>query len=622
MRKELVALREAMERYGIDIYLVPTGDFHGSEYLHDYFKTRRFVSGFTGSAGTLLVTKDEARLWTDGRYFIQAAMQLDGTGIDLMKDREPGVPSIKEYLEQAFDKISKEKCKDNEQEGASECGPVLGFDGRTLPYETGSEYEELISKFNGSVVSDLDLVGEIWSDRPELKGNKIWELPLSSAGLPFETKIAQVRELMEKAGADYHLITTLDDNAWLFNLRGSDVERTPVFFSYTLITPDEVILYCFKDECPAEIIPEGVTVKNYFDSLDILSICMDIEKLPDDASLLMDGKSVPYAIMGAIPDGVNIILDDVIPTSRLKACKNPVEIESTKAAHINDGIAMVNFIYWLKNSIEKEGNAGEPFRVGAPTSDPMTEIGASDYLEKQRASLPGYLDLSFDTISGYMEHGAIVHYGATPETNAKLRPEGFLLVDSGGQYETGTTDITRTIALGPLTDKMKECYTTVLKGHADLAMAKFNDGTTGLELDKITKAPLDAYGISYNHGTGHGVGHVLCVHEGPQRINSISEECIIPGMITSNEPGYYPEGEFGIRIENEILCVKCDDQDGAYCFENLTCCPYERDAIIKDMLTDDEISYIDDYHAWVFDSLKENLKPEVRDWLETVCMPL
>ncbi len=635
MRKELIALREVMKNYGIDIYIVPTGDFHGSEYLHDYFKTRRYVSGFTGSAGTLVVAQDEARLWTDGRYFLQAAMELEGSGILLMKDKEPGVPDIKDYIKDKLMQIASNKTNPRKNGSVSshldlaETGPTLGFNGKTLPFDAGEEYEKMASEVGGKLVSDFDLVGEIWADRPALTGKTVWQLPLSSAGLPFETKIKQVRELMKKAGADYHLITTLDDNAWLFNLRGSDVEHTPVFFSYTLITPDETILYLFKDMCPSEIIPEGVQVKNYFSESDgegpdndILSVCLDVERIPEGATLLLDGKTVPYTITDIVPENVNLLMADVIPSSRLKAIKNEVEIESTKEAHVNDGIAMVNFIHWLKSSIV--------------VNEQMTEISVSDYLENQRRALPGFLDLSFETIAGYMEHGAIVHYSASPESDAMLRPEGFILVDSGGQYETGTTDITRTIALGPLSKKMKEAYTVVLKGHAQLAMAKFCDGTKGIELDKIVKSTMDEYGISYNHGTGHGVGHVLCVHEGPQRINTICEEPLIPGMITSNEPGYYPEGEFGVRIENEILCVPCDCCDDAknccadettssakcYCFENLTCCPYERDAIVKEMLTKEEIEYVNNYHAWVLKSLESKVTTEAEAWLRDVCAPL
>ena len=627
MKKELASLIEAMTNYGIDIYIIPTGDFHGSEYIHDYFKTRKYVSGFTGSAGTLVVAQDEAKLWTDGRYFLQAASQLEGSGIGLMKDKEPGVPSIKEYLEQKLEEIAKAKNDESlrgggtqKQMNLADFGPVIGFDGRTLPFQAGTEYEELASKINGRVVSDLDLVGEIWPDRPVLTGNKIWELPLSSAGLPFETKIAQVRDLMEKAGADYHLITTLDDNAWLYNLRGSDVERTPVFFSYTLITPTETVLYIFDEMCPKEIIPEGVTVKKYFDSADILTICLDVEKIPEGSTLMVDGNAVPYKIVEMIPDGVELMTTDVIPSARLKACKNEVEIEATTEAHINDGIAMVNFIYWLKKNIKNE-SLGK-FEIGAPTDDPMTEIGAANYLEEQRRAQPGFIDLSFDTIAGYMEHGSIVHYSATPETNAKVRPEGFLLVDSGGQYEYGTTDITRTIALGPLTDRMKECYTAVLKGHLQLALATFEAGTVGKDLDPIAKAPLAEIGISYNHGTGHGIGHVLCVHEGPQRINNVNEVEFIPGMITSDEPGYYPEGEYGIRIEGELLCVADPDEPGTYRFNMLTCCPYEKDAIVKSMLTLEELTFINIYHNWVYSLLASDVSPEVAEWLEDVCAPL
>ena len=597
MKSELLALREAMKNHSVDIYLIPTGDFHGSEYIHDYFKTREFVSGFTGSAGTLVVTQDDARLWTDGRYFLQAAFELEGSGIQLMKDKEPGVPSINEYLEEVLGKTE---------------NPVIGFDGRIVSCQDGREYAQLANEYGGSIISEIDLAGDIWSDRPELKGKTIWELPLTSAGLPYETKIKQVRELMAKSDAEYHLITTLDDNGWLYNLRGSDVEHTPVFFSYTLITPEETVLYIFDEMCPEGLIPDGVIVKPYFSEDGGLSVMDDLKVIPDEATVLLDPKSASYSMVSSIPENVTLAEADFIPSTRLKACKNPVEIQSTKEAHINDGIAMVNFIHWLKSSIAEwsEGTA----------SDDMTEIGVATYLEGERSKQPGYLDLSFDTIAGYMEHGAIVHYGATPETNAKLRPEGFLLVDSGGQYQGGTTDITRTIALGPLSDRMRESYTAVLRGHLRLAMAKFAKGTTGKDLDVIAKAPLDEYGISYNHGTGHGVGHVLCVHEGPNRINTISEEPIIPGMITSDEPGYYPEGEFGVRIENEILCILGkDNPEEGYEFEMLTCCPYERDAIVPEMMTEEEKAYLNDYHKWVYESLAPSLSPEVADWLKDVC---
>lgn len=615
MKKELIQLRDAMKAKGVHIYLIPTGDFHGSEYLHDFFKTRAFVSGFSGSAGTLIVTMEEARLWTDGRYFLQAAMELEGTGIQLMKDKEPGVPTIKEYLSDIFAE-----------------GTIMAFDGRVVPCSAGREYAKLAAEKGGMVNPNLDLVGEIWADRPALKGKAIWEYPITSAGLPYETKIAQVRDLMAKAGADYHLITTLDDNAWLYNLRGSDVERTPVFFSYTLITPEETVLYLFRDSIEDNLLPQGVTTKDYFAAENHLTIMEDLAEIPSGKTILVNPDTASFSIIAAIPEDVDLLETECCPSTRLKACKNPVEIQATKEAHINDGVAMVNFFHWLKKEV-KSRQVGE-FTIGAPIEDPMTEIGASDYLEEQRKRLPGFINLSFDTIAGYMEHGAIVHYGASPESNAYLYPEGLFLVDSGGQYLTGTTDITRTIALGPLTQRMKECYTVVLKGHLDLAMAKFDDTTTGKDLHEITIAPLDAYGISYNHGTGHGVGHTLCVHEGPNRINSVSEEHIIPGMITSDEPGYYPEGEFGVRIENEILCVpvasretlsptEAEKKEGIkYAFEMLTCCPYERDAILPEMLTEEEREYLNSYHQWVYEKLNPLLDSEVSAWLQGVCQPL
>ena len=621
MKKELIDLRSVMAAEGVDIYLVPTGDYHGSEYIHDYFKAREYVSGFTGSAGTLIVTQSEARLWADSRYYLQAAEELSGTGIDLMKDGEEGVPTIKAYLEESLSKLA--SAAGSGSDGKS--GPVVAFDGKVVSCTAGREYEKLAEAVNGKVISDVDLVDRIWDSRPALTGNEIWELSLTAAGLSFEEKLLQVRSAMKELKADYQLITTLDDNAWLYNLRGSDVARTPVFFSYTLITPEDVRLYIFDDACPEDIAPPGVTIKSYF------SLEEDLESLASEGkSILVNPDSASFALVNTIPGGTTLIEEKILPTTALKARKNSVEIESTKAAHINDGVAMVNFIHWIKNEMTD--------------GDIHTEISASDYLEEERRALPGFLDLSFDTISGYAEHGAIVHYRATPETDKQLAPEGFLLMDSGGQYTTGTTDITRTIALGPLTQRMKECYTVILKGHIQLALAKFPKGTTGKDLDPIAKAPLTEYGISYSHGTGHGVGHVLCVHEAPQRINNISEVALAPGMITSDEPGYYPEGEFGIRIEGELLCVEADggmlgdgggmlgdgsadggmlgDGGGMLGFEMLTCCPYERDAIIKEMLTPEEIDFVDKYHAWVHNSLIVKVDAEAQEWLTEVCKPL
>ena len=461
MRQQLIDLRQKMQEKGFEAYLIPTTDFHGSEYVNDYFKCRRFVSGFTGSAGTLLVTADEAKLWTDGRYFLQATDQLAGTGIDLMKMGQPGVPTILEYIESTLNDTS-----------------VLAFDGRVMDYGFGKELE---TKCN--LAYNQDLVGEIWPNRPQIQPSKIYPLDLSITGETAKSKLARVRQYMRSKGADYHLITQLEDIAWLYNLRGRDVAYNPVFFAFALITQDEDRLYIMDP--------------TYDGGLPYFQTFEDIKTLAP-GTILLDETVVSYAMIKSLPDHVEII-SEVNPTSVMKALKNEAEINATKSAHLKDGAAMVNFLYWLKNHIGKEV---------------ITEISASDYLESCRRAQDGFYDLSFDTISGYGEHGAIIHYSATPETDKTLEPKGFLLVDSGGQYTDGTTDITRTIALGPLTEEEKTNYTAVLQGHIALDSAKFNAGTTGAELDTITRKPLHALGLDYNHGTGHGVGHLLSCHEG------------------------------------------------------------------------------------------------------------
>ena len=578
MRKELVSLRELMSNYGIDVYIVPTNDFHGSEYINDYFKTRCHISGFTGSAGTLIVTHDEARLWTDGRYFLQAGIQLKDSGIELMKDGEPEVPTIAEYLEATLSE-----------------GNVLGFDGRVLSCALGDTYAKIAESKDASVAHGHDLAGEAWLDRPVLSGSDVWAMPESSCGSSFAEKISEVRKTLAAHNANYHLITGLEENAWLYNLRGSDVEHTPVFFAFTLVTPVNVILYAFEDAFRNVELPEGVSIRSYF------MVTHDLAELPPTSTLYADLKNASYALIKAVPADCRII-DKPSPVTLFKALKNEAEIRSTKAAHIGDGAAMANFICWVKDNVGKLE---------------MDEISAADYLAARRAEQEGFLDLSFETICGYMSNGAIIHYGATPETSKKIEPNGLLLVDSGGQYLTGTTDITRTLAVGPLTDKMKRYYTAVLRGHIDLAMARFAEGTTGADLDIITRAPLLEEGINYNHGTGHGVGHVLSVHEGPQNISKKGDvQPFLPGMITSDEPGVYIEGEFGIRIENELLCVKTDSADGKNLhFENITLCPYERDAILPDMLTTEERSYLNAYHKRVYDTISPLVSDHVREWL-------
>ena len=564
MRQQLINLRQKMQQNQIDAYLIPTTDYHGSEYVNDYFKCRKYISGFSGSAGTLIITMGEAWLWTDGRYFLQAAKQLEGTGIDLMKMGQPDVPTISEYLEAT---LTREDC--------------LGFDGRVVDCEMG---RQLAEKFK--VRWDIDLVGEIWTDRPTLDGSEIYAIPESVTGESASSKLSRVRRYMAEKGADYHLITKMEEIAWLFNLRGNDVANTPVFFSFALIEQERASLYVLDDS--ADLAIDGIEFFPY------LQIFEDLRKL-QKGRILLDEEIASYAITAAIPDSVEIISDSD-PAELMKALKNPVEIAATKNAHIKDGVAMVNFLYWLKKTIGRV---------------PMSEISAADYLENCRRSQKGWFDLSFGTISGYAGNGAIIHYDPTPETDKELRPEGFLLVDSGGQYEDGTTDITRTIAL----------YTAVLRCNIDLAMAKFSAGTTGAQLDEIARKPLKDMGLDYNHGTGHGVGHILSCHEGPQIISPKGTRCpLYPGMITSDEPGVYIEGEYGIRLENELLCVELSD--ASYAFETITLCPFDREAILPDRLTDEELEYLNNYHKKVQETLTPLVSKEIAEWLAEQTAPI
>lgn len=572
MKKELIDLRKKMKSYGFDAYMIPTSDFHQSEYVHDHFKCREFISGFTGSAGTLVVTMDEALLWTDGRYFLQAATQLDGSGIELMKMGQEGVPTIIEYLETSL--------------GDED---VLAFDGRVCTLKDIPE-----DKFN--MVTECDLVGEVWTDRPAIIPSKIYELPDTVTGESHSSKLSRLRAIMTEKGADYHILSSLDEIAWLYNLRGDDVKHTPVFFAYALITAKEDLLYVMDESFSLE----GIDLRPYDDFLD------DIMMLPA-GKLLLDRENSSYAIIDSLPEDMEIISCES-PVAAMKSIKNETEINSTKRAHLKDGAAMVEFLCWLKNASYQNITTGKSSAVL------ITELSAAAKLEACRKRQEGFQDLSFETISAYGANGAIVHYAATEDTNKTLEPSGFYLVDSGGQYVDGTTDITRTIVLGPLTEQMKLHYTTVLKSHIALCTAKFEPGTTGAQLDEITRAPLREIGLDYNHGTGHGVGHLLGCHEGPQSISPRDKtHAIIPGMINSDEPGVYIEGEYGIRLENEILCI---EKEGLYAFEPLTFCPFDIDAILTELMTKDELDWLNKYHHQVYEKIGPLVSNNARLWLK------
>ena len=585
----LAGLREEMAKRNIAVYIVPTADFHDSEYVGEHFKARQFITGFTGSAGTAVITMKEAGLWTDGRYFVQAAQQLEGTTVELRKIGEEGVPTIEEYLEQTLSD-----------------GDIIGFDGRVVDGAWGAKLLEIAQKKNGGVYVDEDLIDIIWEDRPAMPKEPVMIFDIKYTGKDTKDKLADVRAVMEKKGADVHLISSLYDIAWLLNVRGGDISYVPVVLSYLYITKEDCIWFLNEELVTAEL-------KNYLDKYGITTRPYDsfydfIKIISPEKKVLMDKSVANYRICSSIPEGVDVI-DEQDPTVLMKAIKNDVELANTREAHRKDAIAMIKFMYWLKTNVGKI---------------PMTEISVSDYLEQLRSEQEGFLDLSFDTICGYAHHGAIVHYSATPESDIELKPEGFLLVDSGGHYLEGTTDITRTFALGEVTDEMKSDFTRVFRSHTNLANARFKYGCTGLNLDILARAPFWDIDMDYNHGTGHGVGNVLNVHEGPNGFRwkespdrsegSILEE----GMITTDEPGIYIEGKYGIRTENELICRKgVKNEFGQYMyFENLTYVPIDLDAIDPAQMTSVEIKHLNDYHAMVYEKMSPYFEGEELEFLK------
>lgn len=585
----LAGLREEMAKRNIAVYIVPTADFHDSEYVGEHFKARQFITGFTGSAGTAVITMKEAGLWTDGRYFVQAAQQLEGTTVELRKIGEEGVPTIEEYLEQTLSD-----------------GDIIGFDGRVVDGAWGAKLLEIAQKKNGGVYVDEDLIDIIWEDRPAMPKEPVMIFDIKYTGKDTKDKLADVRAVMEKKGADVHLISSLYDIAWLLNVRGGDISYVPVVLSYLYITKEDCIWFLNEELVTAELKTYldkyGITTRPYDSFYDFIKI------ISPEKKVLMDKSVANYRICSSIPEGVDVI-DEQDPTVLMKAIKNDVELANTREAHRKDAIAMIKFMYWLKTNVGKI---------------PMTEISVSDYLEQLRSQQEGFLDLSFDTICGYAHHGAIVHYSATPESDIELKPEGFLLVDSGGHYLEGTTDITRTFALGEVTDEMKSDFTRVFRSHTNLANARFKYGCTGLNLDILARAPFWDIDMDYNHGTGHGVGNVLNVHEGPNGFRwkespdrsegSILEE----GMITTDEPGIYIEGKYGIRTENELICHKgVKNEFGQYMyFENLTYVPIDLDAIDPAQMTSVEIKHLNDYHAMVYEKMSPYFEGEELEFLK------
>lgn len=589
IQERLQALRREMAERNIDIYVVPTSDFHESEYVGEHFKARKFITGFTGSAGTAVITMTEAGLWTDGRYFVQAEKQLSGSTVTLYRMGEEGVPKVDEFIE---DKLPEGGC--------------IGFDGRVVNGSWGGKLAAVAERKHGSLAVNEDLVDWIWEDRPPLSKEPLFLLEECYSGKGTAQKLQELREAMQKEGADIHILTSLYDIAWLLNIRGGDIAYVPVVLSYLVVTETECIWFLQEevvDEKIAAYLKEnGITTKPYD------AIYTYVQEVPADARVLLNKGTVNYRIVRSLPQTA-VIVDRPNPTERMKAVKNPVEVENTRRAHVKDGVAFTKFMYWLKTNIGKI---------------PMTEISASDYLEERRREQEGFIELSFDTICAYGANAAMMHYAATPESDATLAPEGFLLVDSGGHYFEGTTDITRTMALGPVTDEMRLHFTAVCRSNLNLANAKFLYGCTGLNLDILARGPLWDMGIDYKCGTGHGVGYVLNVHEGPNgfRWRVVAERndngTLEEGMITTDEPGVYLEGKYGIRTENELVCRKAEKNEyGQFMeFENITYAPIDLDAIDPDEMTGREKKMLNDYHAMVYQTLSPYMTAEENEWLK------
>ena len=599
IRDRLDALRKLMKERGMDAYMIPTADFHESEYVGEHFKCREYMTGFTGSAGTALITMDEACLWVDGRYYVQAAAQLKDSTVTMMKMGQEGVPSLGEYLE---DKMPEGGC--------------LGFDGRVVNAAEGLALEEMLRERGARISYGEDLAGMIWQERPELSAEPAWVLDERYAGKSALDKIADVREAMEKVHASVHVLTSLDDIAWLLNIRGNDILYNPVVLSYALVTMDQLYLFVNSSVLEGKAYPyledaKGISVREYLERTGVTVMPYDgvydmVEGLKNE-KVLLEKCRINYAVYRLI-DGSNKVIDRMNPTASMKAVKNDVEIENEKRAHIKDGVAMTKFIYWLKK------NTG---RI------PMDEISVSDYLGKLRMDQEGCIGLSFATISAYGAHGAMCHYSATPESSIPLEPRGLYLIDSGGQYYEGTTDITRTIAMGPVTDEEKEHFTLVLMSMLRLGDVKFLHGCRGLSLDYAAREPLWRRGLNYEHGTGHGVSYLSSVHERPNGIrfkmvperqdNAVMEA----GMITSDEPGVYIEGSHGIRTENLVLCVEDEKNEyGQFLrFEYLTYVPIDLEVIDREIMSERDVELLNRYHEQVYEKISPYLDEDERVWL-------
>lgn len=583
IKERMHALRMTFPPNYIKAFIIPSTDPHLSEYVAPHWMSREWISGFTGSAGTVVVLMNEAGLWTDSRYFLQAAKELEGSGITLYKEMLPETPSITKYLSQKL-----------------KPGESVSIDGKMFSVQQVEQMKEELAAYSLQVDLFGDPLKRIWKDRPSIPNSPAFVYDIEYAGKSCEEKVAAIRAELTKKGAYALFLSALDEIAWTLNLRGNDVHCNPVVVSYLLITQDDVIYFISPEKVTKEVNEylkeQHVKLKNYDEVETYLNTFTG-------RNILIDPKKTNFAIYSAINPKCNIIRGES-PVALLKAIRNEQEIAGIHAAMQRDGVALVKFLKWLEEAVP---------------SGKETELSVDRKLHEFRAAQPLYMGESFDTIAGYKEHGAIVHYSATPESDVPLQPKGFLLLDSGAQYLDGTTDITRTIALGELTEEEKTDYTLILKGHIALAMAKFPVGTRGAQLDVLARMPIWKYGMNFLHGTGHGVGHFLSVHEGLQSIRMNENPVVLqPGMVTSNEPGVYKAGSHGIRTEN--LTLVCKDKEGMFGdylkFETITLCPICKKGIVKEMLTNEEIEWLNNYHQIVYEKLSPNLNEEEKVWLQ------
>lgn len=590
IKERLMKLREEMNKEGMQAYIIPTSDFHETEYVSEYFAARKYMSGFTGSAGVLVVLLDKAGLWTDGRYFIQAANQLAGSGIDLMKQGQEDTPSIEEYIVTNLTQ-----------------GSIVGFDGRVMNVNDANKYKQAFMMHDIKMVTDKDLVGRIWDDRPALPCTETFHYDEKYAGKSISEKLTQVREAMKGYNCRSHIVTKIDEIAWLYNLRAHDVPHFPVALAYTIIKENDAMIYIDASRLDEE--SKTLFAQNHIQVKDYEAIYEDVKTL--EGSVLVDGNFVNSKIVYSLNTEIVYAQDPIV---LLKAMKNEIELANTRNAHIKDGVACTKFMYWLMQNV----NNG------------ISEMSAQEKLQELRKEQADYLEDSFNTICAYKEHAAMMHYSSNEETNVELKPEGMLLVDSGGQYLDGTTDITRTFVLGSITEEEKKWFTLALKGHIRLEKANFLYGCRGLNLDILARGPLWDLDMDYQCGTGHGVGHLSNVHEAPNGfrwkiVPERNDSCVLEeGMITSNEPGVYVEGEFGIRHENEMVVVKGNKNFyGQFMhFETLTFVPFDRKGIDKSLLSEDELAWLNDYHASVYEKISPFLTNEEAEWLKEACRPL